>query len=65
VRHRDIYDRLVAQWFAWNANMLPEIDESFTDSFSGDELADHIGAPKATGKADNPASPASLPAHPR
>jgi hypothetical protein len=53
-RHKDIYDRLVAEWFGWNATMLPEIDESFTGSFSGDQLADHIGSPKATGKADNP-----------
>jgi hypothetical protein len=45
--------------------MLPEIDESFTDSFTGDELADHIGTLKASGKADNPAPQASLPAHPR
>ncbi|MDP9049164.1 MAG: sulfatase-like hydrolase/transferase [Acidobacteriota bacterium] len=55
-RHKDIYDRMVAEWFAWNATMLPEIDESFTFSFSGDQLADHIGTPKATGKADNPPS---------
>jgi hypothetical protein len=34
--------------------MLPETDESSTNSFSGDQLADHIGSPKATGKADNP-----------
>ena len=53
-RHKDIYDRLVAEWFAWNATMLPEIDESYTNTFSGDQLADHIGSPKATGKADNP-----------
>jgi len=55
-RHKEIYDRMVAEWFAWNATMLPEIDASFTDSFSGDELADHIGAPKITQKVDNPAS---------
>jgi arylsulfatase A-like enzyme len=53
-RHKDIYDRLVAEWFAWNATMLPEIDESYTFSFSGDELADHIGARSSTQKADNP-----------
>jgi arylsulfatase A-like enzyme len=53
-RHRDIYDRLEAEWFAWNATMLPEIDESTSGSFSGDELADHIGAQKTNGKADNP-----------
>jgi hypothetical protein len=39
--------------------MLPEIDESFTHSFSGAELADHIGTPEPTGKADNPAPQAS------
>ncbi|MDE3161809.1 MAG: sulfatase-like hydrolase/transferase, partial [Acidobacteriota bacterium] len=53
-RQKDVYDRLVAEWFAWNATMLPEIDASFTDTFSGAELADHIGTPAATGKADNP-----------
>ncbi len=58
-RYRDIYDRLVRDWLAWNATMLPEIDESFTDTFSGDQLADHIGLPPATGKADNPLPQAS------
>jgi arylsulfatase A-like enzyme len=53
-RRKDIYDRMAAQWLAWNASMLPETDDSFTGSFSGDELADHIGTPPATGKADNP-----------
>jgi arylsulfatase A-like enzyme len=53
-RHKDIYDHLVADWFAWNATMLPEIDDSYTNSFSGDQLADHIGSPKATGRADHP-----------
>jgi arylsulfatase A-like enzyme len=64
-RHKDIYDRLVAEWFAWNATMLPEIDESFTGSFTGAVLADHIGAPKATGKADNPKPQAGSTANPR
>ena len=58
-RHKDIYQRLEDEWFAWNATMLPEIDESFTHSFSGEELADHIGTPVPTGKADNPTSQAS------
>ena len=53
-RHRDIYDRIESAWFEWNSTMLPEIDESFTDNFSGDELADHIGTPKTDKKADNP-----------
>ena len=56
-RRKDIYDRLVRDWYDWNATMLPEIDESGTGNFSGDELADHIGAQKTTGKADNPVPP--------
>jgi arylsulfatase A-like enzyme len=54
VRQKDIYDRLVAEWHEWNATMLAEIDESNTGGISGDEWADHIGANKASGKADNP-----------
>jgi hypothetical protein len=34
--------------------MLPEIDASYTGNFTGDELADHIGTPEASHKADNP-----------
>jgi arylsulfatase A-like enzyme len=54
-RRKDIYDRIVAEWHAWNASMLPEIDESSTDNFTGDQLADHIGTKRTSGKADNPA----------
>jgi arylsulfatase A-like enzyme len=64
-RHKDIYGRLEAEWYAWNATMLPEIDESYTDNFTGAELADHIGAVKASGKADNPAPQAGPPVNPR
>ena len=53
-RHKDIYDRIVAEWHEWNATMLPEIDESTSGNFSGDQLADHIGTQKTSGKADNP-----------
>jgi arylsulfatase A-like enzyme len=56
-RHRDIYDRLEAEWYEWNAAMLPEIDESYTENFTGAQLADHIGTPRTTGKADNPERP--------
>jgi hypothetical protein len=31
-RYKDIYDRLIRDWLAWNATMPPEIDESFTDT---------------------------------
>ncbi|HEX5228930.1 MAG TPA: sulfatase-like hydrolase/transferase [Bryobacteraceae bacterium] len=58
-RRQDIYDRIVGEWQQWNATMLPEIDESSTASFTGGQLADHIGTPKASGKADNPESPNS------
>lgn len=60
-RYPDIYDRIVAEWAAWNATMLPETDESYTVSFTGDQLADHIGEPQATGKADNPGPPGKRP----
>ena len=43
-RHRDVFDRLAAQWNAWDAGMLPEIRESFTDAFTAGQLADHLGA---------------------
>jgi len=29
-RRKDVYDRLVAEWNAWNATMLPETATSFT-----------------------------------
>jgi arylsulfatase A-like enzyme len=56
-RRKDIYAKLVAEWYAWNAGMLPEIDESYTFGFSGDILADHVSAKPASGKADNPVVP--------
>ena len=64
-RRKDIYAKLVAQWLEWNAGMLPEIDESYTDGFTGDELADHIGAKSPTGKADNPVMPKTSSDRPR
>jgi arylsulfatase A-like enzyme len=61
-RHKDVYERLVAEWSEWNQAMLPEVNESSTASFTGDQLADHIGAKKADSAADNPgAPPASQP----
>ena len=42
-RRRDVFDRLVAEWTAWNATMLPEIADSFGEVFTAAELADHIG----------------------
>jgi arylsulfatase A-like enzyme len=56
-RQKEIYDRIVAEWFDWNATMLPEVDESATSNFTGDQLADHIGTPRTSTKADNPTPP--------
>jgi arylsulfatase A-like enzyme len=64
-RRRDVYAKLLAEWYEWNAAMLPEIDESFTGSFTGAELADHIGAKETNGKADNPLPPRASPDRPR
>jgi len=60
-RRKDVYDRLVADWLAWNATMLPEVNESVTGGFTNDQLADHIGAKRATTMADNPGAPAPAP----
>jgi arylsulfatase A-like enzyme len=51
-RQPDVFARLVSKWSAWNASMLPEDDESYTDNFTGAQLADHIGTPKASTKAE-------------
>jgi arylsulfatase A-like enzyme len=56
-RHKDVYDRLVTEWRQWNETMLPETDDSNTDNFTGDQLADHIGAKKSDGRANNPRNP--------
>jgi len=57
-REPETYNRLIAEWAAWNASMLPEIDSSYTFNFTGAELADHIGTPATSTKADNsPAQP--------
>src|SRR5258707_9871906 len=60
-RRKDIYDRLVAEWYAWNAGMLPEVDANFTSNFTGEQLADHIGTPRTDRKADNPTPTATPP----
>jgi arylsulfatase A-like enzyme len=47
-RHRDIYDRLVAEWNAWNATMLPETATSFTEDNAGKQWVDRPGAKPVT-----------------
>jgi len=56
-RQKDVYQRLVRDWYEWNSLMLPEIKESFTHSFSGRELADHFGAKPPDQRPDIPAPP--------
>jgi arylsulfatase A-like enzyme len=55
-RDKDVYDSIVAEWQAWNASMLPEVAESFSESYTGAQLADHYGAQKPS-SAPDPALP--------
>lgn len=56
-RQADVYRRLVRDWYEWNTGMLPEIKESFTHSFTGQELADHFGAKAPSQEPDIPIPP--------
>ena len=47
-RRKDIYERLIAEWNAWNATMLPESPTSATGNFTGANMADHIGVKPVT-----------------
>jgi hypothetical protein len=47
-RRKDIYERLVAEWNAWNATMLPETPTSSTGNFTGADMADHLGMKPVT-----------------
>ncbi|MFO1024551.1 MAG: sulfatase-like hydrolase/transferase [Acetobacteraceae bacterium] len=38
------FERMVADWEAWAATMLPEIPDSFAEGYTAAELADHIGS---------------------
>jgi arylsulfatase A-like enzyme len=52
-RQRDIYNRLVADWHTWSNTMLPEVEESHTENFTGDQLADHINTPLSSNAPDS------------
>jgi arylsulfatase A-like enzyme len=56
-RQKDVYRFLVREWYDWNAKMLPEIKESYTDSFDGKQLADHFGAKPPDQTPDIPIPP--------
>jgi arylsulfatase A-like enzyme len=65
-RRRDVYDRMVQQWNAWNATMLPELAESATGGYSGSDLADHYGATAPKGEVDDTSTwPDHKPASPK
>jgi len=44
-RRPDVYDRMAAEWRAWDSTMLPLDPESFTAGIGSNEVADHVGAP--------------------
>jgi arylsulfatase A-like enzyme len=56
-RQKDVYQRLSREWYEWNSAMLPEIKDSFTASFDGQQLADHFGAKTSDQMPDIPLSP--------
>jgi arylsulfatase A-like enzyme len=41
---RGVFGRMEADWHEWNAAMLPRIPDSFGETYSAGDLADHIGA---------------------
>ena len=43
-RRKEMFDRMVADWDAWNMTMLPPIPDSFGETYTAAQLADHIGA---------------------
>ena len=46
------YVRLEREWSAWNATMMPQVDESTSGSIDAAFMADHYGAKRAGGKPD-------------
>jgi len=56
-RQKEIYRRLIREWYDWNATMLPEIKESYTVGFDGKQLADHFGAKPPVQTPDIPTPP--------
>jgi arylsulfatase A-like enzyme len=63
-RKKDVYERLEGQWLNWNETMLPEVEDSFTQTDTGDDVADRPGSRKMTHKPDNP-PPAKRPSKPQ
>lgn len=44
-RQPEVFARLARQWDGWNAGMLPFTRANYSYSLSGEDLADHYGAP--------------------
>jgi hypothetical protein len=57
---RSSSQELTAAWNEWNATMLPEVEHSFTEGFSGSQIADHLGTPPVS-QALDPTLPGSQP----
>ncbi len=51
-RRKAVFERMQAEWRAWNKGMLPQVADSYTENFTADQLADHIASPKASGDVD-------------
>lgn len=49
-RRPEDFSRLQTAWTAWSAGMLPERSDSFTESYTGAQLADHFGVGAPAGK---------------
>jgi arylsulfatase A-like enzyme len=43
-RQQDRAARMLEEWQNWNATMLPEIPDSFGETYTAAQLADHIGS---------------------
>lgn len=42
-RRQDVFERMVSEWNDWDTTMLPQIPDSFAESYTAAQLADHIG----------------------
>jgi arylsulfatase A-like enzyme len=51
-RRRDVYERMVKEWDAWNATMLPELRDSTSGGPVGESTPDRYGATQGTGEPD-------------
>jgi arylsulfatase A-like enzyme len=49
-RQRDVFERLKADWEAWNRGMLPELPSAYSDSADGSLLADRYGVGRDAGR---------------